>query len=192
MKPKLSEKSDQELVSLTLRDRHAFRGIVERYEAPLKRYIIRLGCIDTHDTEDILQETFLKCYLNLNDYDHDLKFSSWIYRITHNETMTFFRKKKIRPAPALNEDDLRLLENIADEVNLLEHISQKFDVELICKAVGQVDEKYREALVLKFFEEKSYTEISDILEIPEGTVATYISRGKKELKGILSQKRITT
>ncbi len=184
--------SDQELVTATLRDRHAFVVIVEKYKEPLRRYVRRLGCTDTHDVDDVLQELFLKCYINLNDYDPTLKFSSWLYRIAHNETMSLFRKKKVRPSPVVNEEDLALFENIPDEKNLLDEISREFDVKHLRDALNKVTEKYHIPLLLRFFEEKSYTEISDILEIPEGTVATYINRGKKELKGILGVKSNNT
>lgn len=185
IKSLLTEKSDQELVAATLRDRHAFAAIVERYENPLRRYIAHLGCTDGQDINDVLQELFIKCYLNLNDYDPDFKFSSWIYRIAHNETISFFRKKRIQPAPIVTEEEMRIIENIADEKDLLENVSQAFDIEAVRRALMQINERYREALMLRLFEEKSYPEISDILQIPEGTVATYINRGKKELKDIL-------
>ena len=181
--------SDQELIVATLSDRHAFVAIVERYQTPLRRYIIRLGCSNEQDVEDVLQEAFLKCYVHLNDYDSSLKFSSWLYRIAHNETMSFFRKKKVRPAPVISEEDLEIFENIRDENHFIDDLIKKSDGKEVRDALDHVDEKYRTVLILRFFEEKSYTEISDILQIPEGTVATYIGRGKKELKGILSQKR---
>jgi len=181
----LSEKSDRELVAEALKNRHAFAAIVERYENPLRRYIYHLGCADEQDVNDVLQELFIKCYLNLNDYDPDLKFSSWIYRIAHNETISFLRKKRIQPAPVVTEEEMKIIENIADENDLLENISQAFDVDAVKKALMQVNEKYCQALLLRLFEDKSYPEISDILQIPEGTVATYINRGKKELKDIL-------
>jgi RNA polymerase sigma-70 factor (ECF subfamily) len=184
--------SDQDLVTATLSDRHAFVAIVQRYQEPLRRYVRRLGCVDAHDVEDVLQELFLKCYMSLNDYDPALKFSSWLYRIAHNETMSLFRKKKVRPSPVMNEEDLALFENIPDEKNLLDELAQESDAKQLREALENVSEKYKTILILRFFEEKSYTEISDILEIPEGTVATYINRGKKELKGILSAKRTNT
>ena len=185
-------KSDQELVVATLNDRHSFALIVERYQAPLKRYIIRLGCADRYDVEDILQEVFLKCYVHLNDYDSSLKFSSWLYRIAHNETMTLFRKKRVRPVTMTTQEDLKLFDNIPEKTDFLNDLIRESDAKNLHDALGSVSEKYRTVIVLRFFEEKSYTEISDILQIPEGTVATYINRGKKELNEILSAKRTNT
>jgi RNA polymerase sigma-70 factor (ECF subfamily) len=182
------DRTDQELVTATLKDRHAFIFIVERYQEPLRRYARRLGCTDPSDAEDVLQEVFLKCFVNLNNYDPALKFSSWLYRIAHNETISLFRRKKVRPSPVATEEDLALFENLSDGKNLLDDLARESDATYLQSALGKVTEKYRTVLILRFFEEKSYTEISDIMEIPEGTVATYISRGKKELKGLLSKK----
>ena len=182
-------KSDQELVIATLNDRHSFALIVERYQAPLKRYIIRLGCAYEYDVEDVLQEVFLKCYIHLNDYDPNLKFSSWLYRIAHNETMSLFRKKRVRPVTVTREEDLKLFDNIPEETDFLGSLIKESDAKNLHNALGSINEKYRTVIVLRFFEEKSYTEISDILQIPEGTVATYLNRGKKELNEILSVKR---
>ncbi len=184
--------TDRELIAATLRDPHAFAAIVERYQAPIRRYVVRLGCTDPHDIEDVLQELFIKCYTNLNDYDPSLKFSSWLYRIAHNETVSYFRKKRIRPAPVVTEEDLKIFEQIPDESDLVEALSQERDAGHIREAIMVMHEKYRAPLLLRFFEEKSYTEISDILQIPEGTVATYISRGKKELKKLLSAKHLNS
>ena len=181
--------SDQEIVSLVLIDKQAFSAVVERYQAPLRRYISRLGCTDPHDIRDVLQEVFIKCYTNLNDYDPTLKFSSWLYRIAHNETVGLFRKKRVRPTPVVSADDLIIFEQLPDGQHFLEDLMKIQDGKEIRGALAVLQEKYREPLMLRFFEEKSYTEISDILEIPEGTVATYINRGKTELKGILSPKR---
>ena len=181
--------SDQELVVATLSNRHLFVAIVDRYETPLRRYITRLGCADNNDADDVLQETFLKCYVNLNDYDLSLKFSTWLYRIAHNETISLFRKKKVRPSPAITEEDLKLVENTPDETHFIDDLVKESDAIHVREAIQHLDQKYRDAIFLRFFEEKSYSEISDILQIPEGTVATYIARGKTEVKERLSQKR---
>jgi RNA polymerase sigma-70 factor (ECF subfamily) len=180
------EFSDQELVASTLKNRQAFAAIVERYEEPLRRYLRRLGA-DTEGTKDILQESFIKIYVNLNDYDAALSFSSWIYRITHNEAINYFRKQSTRPATVEKEEDLSLFENIPDELDIETESDTKARHAVVLKALKSLEENYREMLVLRFFEEKSYEEISDILQIPTGTVASYISRAKLRLKEILKK-----
>ncbi len=92
-----TDKTDQEFVKVALKDRHAFSEIVHRYEAAIRRYVKRLGCKNENDVDDVLQEIFIKVFINLNDYDPNLKFSSWLYRIAHNETISFFRKRNVQP-----------------------------------------------------------------------------------------------
>ena len=86
---------------------------------------------------------------------------------------------------------LKIFENISDEDNFFDSVLKQSDNKEIRAALQRVSEKYRAILILRFFEEKSYTEISDIVQIPEGTVATCIARGKKQLKDILSTERTT-
>jgi len=188
--PDQNTKTDQELVSVALYDRHAFSEIVKRYEAPIRRYIRRLGCKDADDIDDVLQEIFIKVFVNLNDYDQDLKFSSWLYRIAHNETVSFFRKRKVRPSVLEIEDVEGFFENLVDDTDFVELAWQKYDAQIVRDSLFVLKEKYKEVLMLRFLEEKSYAEISDILKIPEGTVATLIGRGKEELKTILEAKGI--
>jgi len=88
---------DEDLVKLTLEKQDNFLYLIKRYEAKLSRYIRRIAGLNKEDTEDILQEVFIKVYQNLNSFDKDLKFSSWIYRITHNEVIDSYRKKQARP-----------------------------------------------------------------------------------------------
>jgi RNA polymerase sigma-70 factor (ECF subfamily) len=184
-------KTDQELVRATFVNKHAFSEIVHKYEAPIRRYVKRLGCKDNDDMDDILQQIFIKVFVNLNDYDQDLKFSSWLYRIAHNETISFFRKKNVRPNVLMNEADTEeFFENLADDTDIAEFANKRHDAEIIQETLSFISQKYKEVLVLRFLEEKSYTEISDILKIPEGTVATLINRGKKELKNKLEDKNI--
>jgi RNA polymerase sigma-70 factor, ECF subfamily len=174
--------SDQDLVTKTINNKQAFAAIVQRYEAPLLRYIARLGCKDASAAQDLLQEIFVKTFVHLNDYDHSLQFSSWIYRIAHNEIVSYFRKERSRPCVLMRTEDYFLFENIADDVGLTEPKNQRHSVSEIQGALERLEQRYRDIIVLKFFEEKSYEEISDILQIPQGTVATLINRAKKKIK----------
>ena len=99
------EKTDEELVILTLADQEYFLYLMKRYEQKLLAYIKRITSISHEEAEDVLQETFIKTYLNLNNFDPDLKFSSWIYRIAHNEVINNFRKSKVRPSLINFEDN---------------------------------------------------------------------------------------
>lgn len=185
------ELSDQVLVRAALEDREAFSGIIERYQGALARYIQRLGSLDADTAKDILQESFIKVYLNLNDYDPRLPFSSWIYRITHNEVMGYFRHTKNR-AHALPQGDVsELFSTLPNGLDISEEVDARLRSLKVAAALARVKPGYRQALVLRFFEEKSYDEISDILQIPAGTVATHIARGKAALEQTLRQSDIT-
>ena len=185
-------KTDQELVLATLSNKNAFSEIIYKYEDAMRRYVKRLGCNNINDVEDVLQEIFIKVFLNLNDYDLNLKFSSWLYAIAHNETISFFRKKNVRPGVlSLSTEDTEIFfSQLADDKDFVEIINRQDDIRIINNALSLINPKYKEIITLKFLEEKSYTEISDILKIPEGTVATLINRGKKELRIALENKGI--
>ncbi len=181
----LSAYSDEALVGLSLQHKRFYGEIVRRYEKKLGAYIHRLSRLNPEDIEDVLQEVFIKVYINLNSFDPDLKFSSWIYRIAHNETMAFFRKRNVRPQGHLVAESETVLEALASEFNLLKDIEAAEHAELVVAALDALPEPYREVLILQFFEHKGYEEISDILALPPGTVATRISRGKERLRAIL-------
>ena len=100
MKPETTKKllpSDEELVSLTIADKQQFGVLIERYEQKLTRYVTRLGVKNPDDQLDVMQEVFLKIYKNLNGFDTKLSFSSWAYRIAHNEAISWYRKRNVRP-----------------------------------------------------------------------------------------------
>jgi len=177
-----AEKTDEELVALTLENPQVYAFLVERFEEKLLRYIMRISRSTKEDGEDLLQEVFLSAYKNLNDFDQDLKFSSWIYRITHNKVISHFRKVTARPKTTTYEGDSNLLNILASDEDIARSLERKYTAQEVKELLEKLDERYREVLVLKFLEEKDYKEISDILEKPMGTVATLISRAKTQFK----------
>jgi len=183
--------SDEELVRRTLADKGVFGQLIDRYEAKLTRYITRLGVRDHDDQLDVLQEIFLKVYRNLNDFDQSLKFSSWVYRIAHNEAVSWYRKRNVRPEGHLvseGDDIVTLLSTKEDAPDVT--FDKAVNAEQVNLALGQIDEKYREVIILRFFEHKEYEEISDILKIPVGSVGTLLHRGKKQLANVLNEQAI--
>ncbi len=177
-----SNKTDEELVALTLENPEVYAFLVQRYEEKLLRYVMRISRSTKEDGEDILQDVFLSAYKNLNDFDQALKFSSWIYRITHNKVISHFRKVTARPKTTTYEGDSNLLNILASDEDLARELERKYTAVEVKDVLEKLDERYREVLVLKFLEEKDYKEISDILEKPMGTVATLISRAKQQFK----------
>ena len=174
--------SDEEIASLVADNQSYFVWLIKRYEIKLKAYILRITNIDMDEADDILQDVFIKVYENINDFDPQLKFSSWIYRIAHNTVISNHRKKQVRPEGNMVEVDDRSLNNIAGEINITKEMDQKLLRQNLNMFLDRLDPKYRDVLVLKYFEEKDYHEISDILKKPMGTIATLINRAKKQLR----------
>jgi len=182
-------KTDEQIVVLTLKNQDYYLCLMKRYEAKLLNYILKISNTNREDAEDILQEVFVKAYQNLNDFDLNFKFSNWIYSIAHNTTISAFRKKKVRPQTVSWED--KDLNNILESTLDVENTSlQKLTYKQILKIINQLPLKYKDVLILKFMEGKDYREISDILHKPMGTIATLINRAKKSLKQELKKEDI--
>jgi len=177
-------KTDEQLVELSLANQQYFGYIVERYQAKLARYINRITNVSKEETEDILQDVFIKVYENLNGFDTSLKFSSWIYRITHNEVINRFRKKQSRPQKISLDGDLDIFESLASDVDIAQDLNLEEQAEAIKKTLEKLDIQYKEILILKYFERKSYAEISDILKKPVNTVGTILYRARELFKDI--------
>lgn len=191
MPSELEKLTDEQVVVEALANRQVFGEMIARYEAKLTRYISRLGVRTYDDQVDVLQEIFIKAYKNLNSFDGSFKFSSWLYRIAHNEAISWYRKQKVRPEGNLvaeGDEVLQLLHNKdpGAEVEFDYVVNQ----DELTRALASIDQKYQEALVLRYFENKEYDEISDILKVPLGSVGTLIFRGKKQLKTALNQNRL--
>lgn len=174
-------KTDKQLVALTLKNQDYYLCLMKRYEGRLLNYILKISNINKEDAEDILQEVFVKAYQNLNDFDLNFKFSNWIYSIAHNTTISTFRKKNIRPQ-SVSWDNEELINILESTYNVEKDTIRQLAYEQILDIINRLPLKYKEVLILKFIENKDYKEISDILHKPMGTIATLINRAKKSLK----------
>ena len=179
------KKSDEDLAKLTLENPHAYTELIKRYESRLLAYVKRISSASMEDAEDILQEAFLDAYKNIARFDTSLKFSSWIYRIVHNKTISAYRKyKKEKGNSSLDDDDLKYYNKFASKLDIVRDLDREFTNQEVQRLLRQLKERDREVLILYFIEEKSYQEISDILEVSVNTVATWIRRAKEKLKKI--------
>lgn len=169
--------SDEEIVEkIRSVDQELYSIILERYKHKLTRYSTHL-VNDKDKALDIVQSSFIKAFINLQGFDTKKKFSSWIYRIVHNEAMNSI--KKYRKEVKMPDDfDFPSDEDITKE---FEHKENVIKVE---KCLNKIPLLYSEPLSLYYLDEKTYEEISDILRIPMGTVATRISRAKIAMKHI--------
>jgi len=174
--------TDEELAKRSVSDTACFGEIIGRYETILLRYVMRRSNATKEDAEDIVQNSFIKMYRNINDFDSNLKFSSWAYRITHNELIDWYRKQKSRPQLIISDKDEDIFASIAGDMNIEQEALQAETKKEIESVVQMLDSKYQEVVTLRFFEDKSYEEIADILQLPPGTVAIRLSRAKKILQ----------
>lgn len=179
--------SDNELVFIMReKDSEKFGEIIERYQGRLFAYLYRLVG-SKEEAEDLLQDVFIKAYKNINSYDIERKFSSWIYRIAHNEAVNHIKRKSLkRFIPWENitatKDKLEMSsgDEGADTAWLRKETGQEVD-----EAINRLPFKYKQVLVLRYYSDKSYEEISDILGKPINTVGTLINRAKKKMSSEL-------
>lgn len=175
-----NELSDIEVVELSKKNPDAFEILVLRYQKRLFFYIKRISFFSNEDIEDIIQDVFIKVYRYLNEFDNTFAFSTWIYRITRNTTIDEIRKKNSRPQSADLEDE-ELVKIFRSDQDVEKEMERKDDFEKAKKIIHELPFKYREVLILKLLEDKSYEEMVDILRKPKGTVAALVSRGRKIL-----------
>lgn len=177
----INTKTDEEIVEIVRKkNKELYTHLINRYQNRLMRYAEYL--IGDHDkASDAVQESFIKAYVNLNGFDLKKKFSSWIYRIVHNEAMNLIdkHKKTIKLKPDVDLDSGESTEDLYIKEELISHAQN---------CLKQMDLIYREPLSLYYLEERSYEEISDILRLPMGTVAVRIKRAKVILKKICQTK----
>lgn len=185
--------TDQELVRATLQNANAYAELVEKYEGKLLHYVQRFLYVGKEDAEDIVQETFINAYRYLLSYKQDLSFSTWLYRIAHNQCVSYLRRHKSRIAAEYiqvdNEDDTDNKDLFVSDENLEENVLKILTQESIMSKLSMLESTSREVLVLRYLEEKEYSDIADILKVPEGTVASLIHRAKIKLKTLLSNEQ---
>jgi RNA polymerase sigma-70 factor (ECF subfamily) len=177
--------TDEEIVKLVQKgDKEKFRLIVEKFERQLFFYIKRMINQPDPEIEDLLQEVFIKVFVNIQGFDNKKHFSSWIYRIAHNKSIDYMKQNKKIKYGFLNEDN----EDIFFDKNekLIEELMVESDNKRqIYKAIELLDTKYKDVVLLYYFEEKDYEEISEILRIPTNNVGVLLFRAKTKLKSLL-------
>lgn len=166
-------------------DQNAFGEIVEIYKDKVFQLSFRmLG--NRHEAEDIAQEAFIRAYVNIQSYNINLKFSTWLYRIATNLCIDRIRKKKpdyYLDAEVAGTEGLTMYSQIPAQTRLPEDDVESLELQdTIQREISNLPEKYRTVIVLKYIDELSLNEISEILDIPLGTVKTRIHRGREALR----------
>ncbi len=155
-----------------------FSLLVERYQMKLSRYA-RKFLFGVEDTEDLLQEVFVKAFTNIQSFDGKRRFSPWIYRIAHNEFVNALKKRRTEALPFFDLDTL--FPHSEPEEGPREDLKPMLE-----GALDRIDAKYREPLVLYYYEELEYKEIAEVLRIPISTVGVRIKRGREALKKLVT------
>lgn len=187
MDTSINNLSDSEVVALVVGgDVDSFRLIMERYEAKLMRYSLYL--IRDYDiASDVVQDTFIKAYINLRSFKLGNPFSSWIYRILHNNAMNAIKSNKRTCAiGAIDEIGDNFIKKF-DTDNIID--KKLLDIK-VRNCLGKISIKYQEVLELSYFENLKYEEISDILHIPISTVGVRIRRAKQVLKKVCQKEGV--
>ena len=174
----------------------AYRELIRRYERPLFSLLYRM-VRDRELAEDLAQETFVKALNAIESYRPEFKFSSWIFKIANNAAIDHLRRRELDTlslegspqaetpeaieATALQIGDRQ--ESALDEVEARELGGQ------IEAAIAQLRPEYRSCILLRHVEGRAYEEIAEILNLPLGTVKTYIHRARNELRQALAHLR---
>ena len=166
-------------------DRVAFAGLVDLYKDKMFHLGYRmLG--SPHEAEDVVQETFLRVYTNLDRYDENQKFSTWIYRIATNLCIDRLRKRKASYSLDAEMPDgegadwyslLPSQQATPEEESMLTETQEN-----IRKAINTLPEKYKSVVILRYLQDMSLQEIGDVLDMPVTTVKTRVHRGREFLR----------
>jgi RNA polymerase sigma-70 factor (ECF subfamily) len=162
----------------------AFRTLVLRYQRPVYGLIVRM-VRERELAEDLAQEVFLKAYRALDSYDHQRKFSSWLFKIAHNSTIDHLRRTELQTVPLEPEsaDDRGLAAVLEDPTTVTpEHRLLGSDLGRgLAESIQELRPVYREVILLRHREGLSYQEIAEVTGASLGTVKTNLHRARRDL-----------
>lgn len=174
----------------------AFRELVRRYERPVYSLVFRM-VRDGATAEDLAQDTFIKVLNHIDKYRPEFKFSSWLFKIANNVAIDFLRRRRLdtismdgSPNAATAQDIEATSFDIADHAeSALDEMEAKELGSAIERAIGSLRPEYRLCIMLRHVEGRSYEEIAATLDLPLGTVKTYIHRARHQLREALEHLR---
>ena len=169
--------------------RSAFEIIVKKYMK--QAYSIALGFVgNREDALDLSQEAFFRAYSNIEKLNPQRKFFPWFYHILRNLCFSHLRKRKVRRAYSLDGENSPEVAAESDGWFDPEAVAQKSEAKTaVWEAIGNLDEKHREVIILRHFENLSYERIAQILFCNKGTVMSRLYNGRKKLKKLLDSEK---
>jgi len=156
-------------------DKQSFAELVSRYEKELYHFLFRFLGKSAY-AEEAFQETFLQIYLSIEAFEENKSFRPWLYTIASNKARDLLRKRSRRPAVQLTalDDEIGTSELwdalMVEERTAYDILEQKETQNQVQEAIGKMPEHLREILLMAYFKQLSYKEISDVLDVPLGTV----------------------
>ncbi|MGB4399585.1 MAG: sigma-70 family RNA polymerase sigma factor [Daejeonella sp.] len=173
-------------------DQKAYAELMQRYKDSI--YFMALKMVNNKDDAmDLTVETFGKAFENLEKYKPDFAFSTWLFRIATNNCIDFIRKKRLNVV-SLNsltdqEGEERQFEVRSESLNPEESSIKKQENEKLKNIVEQLPARYRTLITLRYFEEQSYEEIAQQLDLPLGTVKAQLFRARDLMSNIMKRKK---
>ena len=195
--PDLASLPDADVVALAQEGREsAYRELVRRYERPVFSLVYRM-VRDRETAEDLAQDTFVKVLNNVERYRPEFKFSSWLFKIANNVAIDHLRRRQLdtistagsRHATTASEVEATSFDVVEPGQNALEQLASQELGTAIERAVARLRPMYRSCILLRHVEGRSYEEIAQTLDLPLGTVKTYIHRARHELRKELADLR---
>jgi RNA polymerase sigma-70 factor (ECF subfamily) len=193
----LSNLPDADVVALAQRGREdAFRELVRRYERPVFSLIFRM-VRDSATAEDLAQDTFIKVLNHIDKYRPEFKLSSWLFKIANNVAIDHLRRRQLATismsgsphAGSASEVEATSFDIASDDESALDEMESKELGSAIEKAIAKLRPEYRSCILLRHVEGRSYEEIAATLDLPLGTVKTYIHRARHQLREELDHLR---
>jgi len=188
-----SSLEDDKLVAQAVAgDQGAYKSLMEKYETPLFFHLLKM-VKDKEQVRDLVQEAFMKAFDNLESYNTNYAFSTWLYRITTNHAIDYLRKKKLQTTsidePVKTKEGEMNIQLEDEHSGTDRKIIRKQRSDIIHEAIEDLPDKYRVVIKLRHFEELSYDEISEQLDLPLGTVKAHIFRAREMLYKELKDRR---
>ena len=189
-----STQDDRALAQMAAGGREgAFRELLTRYERPVFSLVFRM-VRDRTLAEDLAQEAFIRAFNAISSYDPTYKFSSWLFKIANNHTIDHLRKRKLdtvsihgSPNASSAEEQSRTSITLESHEEAPDkYVESRELAGLMEEAIGQLRPEYRTVILLRHVQGYAYEEIAETMELPLGTVKTYLHRARKELKEILT------
>lgn len=188
---------DADVVALAQKGREAaYRELLRRYERPVFSLVFRM-VRDRTLAEDLAQDTFIKVLNHIDRYRPEFKFSSWLFKIANNVAIDHLRRRQLDTvsiegsphAATAAEVEATSIEIADPGESALDEMEAKELGSIIEHAIGQLRPEYRACILLRHVEGRSYEEIAATLDLPLGTVKTFIHRARHELRELLENAR---